>query len=231
MSHSAIKVMSAGAVEAPVHELAPEFTRASGQHVELDFNTVGALKARFLGGEQPDVLILSASAIQELEREGRLVAGSRTDLGRATCGVAVRDGMLPPDISTPEKFKRMLHFAGSIAANDPAHGGSSGIYLEGLLKRIGQYDEVKDKLVLCKTGREVAFAVASGQAEIGITFTSEFVPIPGTRVVGPLPGEYEYVNGYAGAIPTGATVEPARAFLRFLTSPEGRACFNRFGLE
>jgi molybdate transport system substrate-binding protein len=231
MSHSKLKIMSAGAVEGPVHELAPAFTSASGHEVELIFNTVGALKARFLGGERPDVLILSAPAIEELERDGRLLAGGRTELGRATCGVAVRDGMLPPDISTPEKFKRMLHFAGSIAANDPAHGGSSGIYLESLLKRIGQYDEVKDKLVLCKTGREVATAVARGDAEIGITFTSEFVPVAGTRVVGPLPKEYEYVNGYAGAIPAGAALEPARAFLSFLTSPASRAHFKVCGLE
>jgi len=231
MNPSKIKVMSAGAVEGPVNELAAEFTRAAGPEVELIFNTVGALKARFLGGERPDVLILSAPAIEELEKDGRFVAGSRTALGRATCGVAVRDGMMMPNITTPEKFNSMLHLAGSIAANDPAHGGSSGIYLEALLKRIGQYDEVKDKLVLCKTGREVAMAVAHGQAEIGITFTSEFVPVPGTRVVGPLPKEYEYVNGYAGAIPAGAAVEPARAFLSFLTSPAGRERFKAFGLD
>ena len=95
----------------------------------------------------------------------------------------------------------MLHNAGSIAANDPAHGGSSGIYLADLLKRMGLYDEVKPKLVLCKTGRECALALVRGDAEIGITFTSEFVAVAGTRVVGPLPKEIEYVNGYAGAIP------------------------------
>jgi molybdate transport system substrate-binding protein len=231
MAGAQLNVMSAGAVEGPVHELAPAFTRASGHDVALSFNTVGALKARFLGGERPDVLILSTPAIDELERDGRFVAGSRVELGRAVCGVAVRDGMLTPDISTSEKFGRMLHFAGSIAANDPAHGGSSGIYFESLLRRIGQYDAVKDKLVLCKTGREVANAVARGRAEIGITFTSEFAPVAGTRVVGPLPKEYEYVNGYAGAMPAGAAVEPARAFLSFLTSSASRARFKAFGLE
>ena len=39
-----IKVMSAGAVEGPVTELAAEFTRASGHEVDLHFNTVGAHK-------------------------------------------------------------------------------------------------------------------------------------------------------------------------------------------
>jgi molybdate transport system substrate-binding protein len=228
---SKIKVMSAGAVEGPVSELAPEFARASGHEVEVSFNTVGALKERFAGGEKTDVIILSFPVIEALDKEGRFVAGSRADLGRASCGVAVRDGMMMPNISTVDGFKRMLKFAGSIAANDPAHGGSSGIYLHDLLKRMGLYDEVAPKLVLCKTGRECALALVRGDAEIGITFTSEFVPVAGTRVVGPFPKEIEYVNGYAGAIAKDAAAEPARAFLDFLTNAEGRARFKSFGLD
>lgn len=228
---SKLKVMSAGAVEGPVHALAPKFSRASGREVKLIFNTVGALKERFVGGESADVLILSASAIEALEKEGRFVAGSRADLGRASCGVAVRDGMMMPDISTVEAFQRMLRHAQSIAANDPAHGGSSGIYLLGLLQRMNMLDEIRPKLVLCKTGRECALSVASGRAEIGITFTSEFVPVEGTRVVGPLPSAIAYVNGYAAAIPAGASLDGARAFLDFLTAPASRARFAAFGLE
>jgi len=231
MNKSKIKVMSAGAVEGPVSELAPEFTRATGHEVELHFNTVGAHKEHFVGGEKTDVIILSFPVIEALEKEGRLVAGSRADLGRASCGVAVRDGMMMPNISTVDGFKRMLHNAGSIAANDPAHGGSSGIYLADLLKRMGLYDEVKDKLVLCKTGRECALALLRGEAEIGITFTSEFMPVAGTRVVGTFPKEIAYVNGYAGAIPKDAAADPARAFLSFLTSPASKARFQSFGLE
>jgi molybdate transport system substrate-binding protein len=214
-----------------VSELAPEFIRASGHEVELAFNTVGALKDRFAGGEKTDVIILSFPAIEALEKEGRLAQGSRADLGRASCGVAVRDGMMMPNIATVDGFKRMLHNAGSIAANDPAHGGSSGIYLADLLKRMGVYDEVKPKLVLCKTGRECALALLRGHAEVGITFTSEFLAVPGTRVVGTLPKEIEYVNGYAGAVAKdAAAAEVAKAFLAFLASPPSKECFKSFGL-
>lgn len=226
-----IKVMSAGAVEGPVSELAPEFTRASGHEVELHFDTVGAHRERFVRGEKTDVIILSFPAIEALDQEGRLIAGSRADLGRASCGVAVRDGMMMPNISTVEGFKRMLKFAVSIAANDPAHGGSSGIYLAGLLKRMGLHEEVNPKLKLYKTGRDCALALVHGEAEVGITFTSEFMAVPGTRVVGTLPKEIEYVNGYAGAVPRDAAAEPARAFLSLLTSPTSKACFKSFGLE
>jgi molybdate transport system substrate-binding protein len=226
-----IKVMSAGAVEGPVSELAPEFTKATGHEVDLHFNTVGAHKEKFVGGEKTDVIILSFPAIEALEKEGRFVAASRADLGRATCGVAVRDGMMMPNIATLEGFKRMLKFAVSIAANDPAHGGSSGIYLADLLKRLGLHDEVSPKLKLYKTGRDCALALVRGEAEIGITFTSEFIAVPGTRVVGKFPTEIEYVNGYAGAIPKDAAIEPARAFLSFLTSPAAKDRFKSFGLE
>ena len=225
-----IRVMSAGAVEGPVSELAQKFTQAKGYDVELSFNTVGALKQRFIGGEKTDVIILSFPAIEALEAEARVAAGSRTDLGLATCGVAVRDGMMMPNIATVDGFKRMLNFAVSIAANDPAHGGSSGIYLADLLKRMGLYDEIAPKMKLYKTGRECALALVRGEAEIGVTFTSEFIAVPGTRVVGVLPQEIAYVNGYAGAMAKDAATEPSRAFLSFLTEPESRACFQRFGL-
>ena len=222
--------MSAGAVEGPVRALTPQFMRDTGHDVALDFNTVGALKDRFAAGEAADAILLSVPAIEALERDGRLAAGSRTDLGRATCGVAVRDGMLMPDISTAEAFKRALRNAISIGANDPAHGGSSGIYLAELLQKLGMAEELKPKMVLGRTGREVAMLVAMGRAELGITFTSEFIPVEGTRVVGPLPKGMEYVNSYAGALPSGAP-EAARAYLSFLASPASKAAFKSFGLE
>jgi molybdate transport system substrate-binding protein len=227
--------MSAGAVEGPVRELTPQFMRDTGHDVELSVNTVGALKDRFTGGEKTDVIILSFPAIEALEQDGKLAAGSRADLGRAACGVAVRDGMLMPDISTPEAFQRALTNAQTIGANDPAHGGSSGIYFAELLATLGMTEQLKPKMVLGRTGREVAMLVATGRAELGITFTSEFIPVEGTRVVGPLPKGMEYVNGYAGALPkegaSGGGSDAARAYLGFLASPLSKACFKRFGLE
>lgn len=223
-----LKVLSAGAVEGPVRALTPDFMRDTGHEVELEFNTVGALKDRFAGGEAADVVLLSVPAIEELTKSGKLAES--TALGRATCGVAVRDGMLMPDISTVDAFKRALVNARSVGANDPAHGGSSGIYFAQLLDRLGMTDAVKSKLVLGKTGREVAFLVAAGRAELGITFTSEFIPIEGTRVVGPLPKEIEYVNGYAGGLTPGGG-DIAQSYLQFLAGPSSKAVFKRFGLE
>ena len=231
MGNTKISVMSAGAVEGPLTALAVEFTRAGGHEVDLQFSTVGALRDRFVGGEKTDVIALSTVVLEALEKDGRFVSGSRVEFGRASCGVAIRDGFLIPNIATPEAFKKALLAARSVAQTDPAQGGSSGIYFAKLLERMGIAGEMKDKLIYGKAGRDVGLLVRNLRAELGVTFTSEFVPIEGLRVVGNFPKEYEFVNGYGAAIPTGGAVEPARALLAFLSSPASKAYFRDFGLE
>lgn len=227
----AIKMLSAGAVEGPLTVLVPEFTRTSGHAVDLSFGTVGALRDRLTGGEPTDVIALSTVVLEALEKEGRFVAGSRVEFGRARCGVAIRDGFLMPNIDTPETFKKALIAARSVAMTDPAKGGSSGIYFAKLLERMGIMDEMKPKLLYGNAGRDVGMLVRNLRAELGVTFTSEFVPIEGLRVVGPFPKDYEYVNGYGAAIVAGDALEPARALLSFLTGAQAKACFKEFGLE
>jgi molybdate transport system substrate-binding protein len=148
-----LKMLAAGATEGPLSELLPEFTRAGGAMVDVEFGTVGLLRDRFVGGEAPDVIALSAVVLEALEKEGRFVSGSRVTFGQATCGVAIRDGFLVPNIATPEAFKKALLNARSVAQTDPAQGGSSGIYFAKLLERMGIAEQMKDKLIYGKAGR------------------------------------------------------------------------------
>ena len=227
-----IKVMSAGAVQAMVTALGAEFERETGHKLELNFNTVGSLRARLQRGEQADLVILSASAIAALEQSGLFVPGSRADLGRTITGVVIKEGAPAPDISTPEAFKRALLAARSVSYSDPAAGGSSGTYFAGLLERLGIADAVNKKAVLGKRGYEVAEAVADGRAEIGTTFISEALTVPGVEVVGPLPGDLHNANTYTAAIHAGsASPDAARALLRKLTDPAGATRWTAAGLE
>jgi molybdate transport system substrate-binding protein len=226
-----LRMLSAGATEGPVRALLPEFTAAGGPEVEVEFGTVGALRDRFTGGEAPDVIALSTVVLEALEKDGRFVPGSRVEFGRASCGVAIRDGFLMPNISTPEGFRKALLAARSVAMTDPAQGGSSGIYFAKLMERMGIAGEMKDKLIYGKAGRDVGMLVRELRAELGVTFTSEFIPIEGLRVVGNFPREYAFVNGYGAAIPIGAQAEPARAVLDFLTNDAAKSRFRDYGFE
>jgi len=229
---SEIKVMSAGAVQSMVAALGAEFERETGQKLNIIFNTAGSLRDRIKNGESADLVILSQSAIAELERLGLLVPGSRIDLGRTVTGVAVKEGAVAPDISTPEAFKQTLLKARSVAYTDPKAGGTGGIMFAGLLERLGIADEINRKAVLGKRGHEVALSIAEGRAEIGTTFISEVLPVKGVRVVGPLPGELHNANTYTAAVHAGSAArEGALALLRKLTDPATRSRWAAAGLE
>src|SRR6202023_1824419 len=122
-----------------------------------------------------------------------------------------RPGPRVPDISSPDALKKTLQAARTIAYTNPAAGGTAGIYMTGLIDRLGLTEEVKKKAVLQSSGSAVADAVANGAAEIGISFTSELLPNKAVKVVGPIPQSIGLVVTYAAGISKASQqTEPAR---------------------
>jgi molybdate transport system substrate-binding protein len=226
-----IYVVGAGAIEEPFEALTAEFSRESGHKVHAIFGPVGGMQAKLKGGEKADVIVLSVAAMDALEKDGALVAGSRAELGRATAGVAVRAGAPQPDISNPEAFQKALLAARTVAYTNPAAGGTAGIYMTGLLERLGITDEVKKRAVLQSSGSAVADAVANGAAEIGISFTSELLPNKGVKVVGPMPQSIGLVVTYvAGVASASKEADAARALIAYMTRPASHDHFKEAGL-
>jgi molybdate transport system substrate-binding protein len=227
-----LKVLVGGAMSEPVAEVGEAWARSSGNRFVYVRDTTGALQKRLASGEPADVIVLAAPGMDALEKDGRIVAGTRVDLARALIGVAVRVGAPSPDLSTVDAFKAALLKARSVSYVSPAAGGTSGTYIDGLLRRFGIYDALKAKIVYRTQGSEVADAVAAGEAELGITFTSELAPNKGVRVTGTLPAEIQLPTIYVGAIvATSKNADAGRAFLRQMASPEGQAAVKKGGLE
>ena len=82
-------VWSAGAVKPALEELVPAFEKQAGVALKVDYAPVGVWMRRLADGGQPDVLILSADVVNEVERKGWAVAGSAKPLGSVGVGVAM----------------------------------------------------------------------------------------------------------------------------------------------
>jgi len=176
-------------------------------------------------------VILSTAAVAAAEKDGTALPGSRAVVGRAEIGVAVREGATVPDIATADAVKTMLLAAKSVSFTNPAAGGTAAVFVSGLLDLLGIADAVKKKAVMYNAGREVVAAVARGDAEVGITFTSEFIPVKGIKIVGTLPREIEFVNEYSAYIPAAsAAAAPASALLAYMTRPASRETFRAAGV-
>jgi molybdate transport system substrate-binding protein len=226
-----LKLLTAGAFKSTVLALLPEYERMSGNKVSVENETVGALMKRIEAGENFDVVVMTPEGVDRLSGEGKVISGSRTNLARVGVGVMVKTGANKPDISTVEAFKKALLDAKSVSFIDPASGGSSGIYMEKLIERLGISDQVKPKEKL-KQGGSVADYVESGQAELGIQQISEILPHAGVTLVGPLPKEIQNYTVYAAGI--GAATQQgdaAKALIASLVSPSAQALFKSKGME
>jgi molybdate transport system substrate-binding protein len=226
-----IKVLTAGAFKQVLLALIPDFEKQTGHKVTLANDTVGALAKRIEGGEAFDLAVLTPVAVNDLSGKGKFVAGSRTNLARVGVGVVVKDGTPKPDISSVDAFKRALLAAKSVAYIDPAAGGSSGIYVSGLLDKLGVAGDVKPKAKLIPGGA-VAEHIARGEAELGIHQISEILPVKGVTLVGPLPADIQNYTVYAAGIGAHAKeADAARALLKTLSGPAAAEVLKSRGME
>lgn len=224
-----LRVLTAGAAKPLVLALAPAFEQRSGHRVVVENDTAGALLRRALAGERFDLIIVTSAGIEQLERAGRVAAGSARPLARVGIGVGVREGAPRPDLSSVNSFRDALLAARAVAVIDPASGGSSGIYLAGLFERMGIAAAMKAKSVLVPGGL-TAQRVLSGEADLAVQQISEIVAVPGIVLAGPIPAELQNHTVYAGAVAADAP-DAARALLDWLGSAAAAGPLKSAGLE
>src|SRR5262245_15024271 len=228
-AHAAeIRVFSSNALKTVLEELAPRFEKATEHKLAFTFGAAANLKGEIEKGATFDVAFLTAGAVDDLIKQGKM-AGTRTDLARSAAGMAVRKGAPKPDISSTEAFKRTLLAAQSIAYVEQ---GGTGIYLKSLLQRLGIAEELKARTKLLPASNPAALAVANGEAEIGMTQISEILPYPGAELVGPLPAEIQlYTVFSAGRAAAPKDADATAALIKFLTSPDAAPVFKAKGLD
>ena len=226
-----VKVLTAGAFKQVVLALVPDFEKQTGNKVVVDNDTAGGLKKRIEGGETFDVAVITPAVIDELSEAGKIAAGSRVNLASVGVGVVVKEGAPKPDVSTVDAFKRALLEAKSVAYIDPASGGSSGIYVDKLLERLGIADQVRPKAKL-KKGGHVADLIVNGEAELGVHQISEIVPVKGAALVGPLPQEIQNTTTYAAGLSASPqNKEAAQQLIKMFSAPAAATVLKSKGME
>jgi molybdate transport system substrate-binding protein len=101
-----------------------------------------------------------------------------------------------------------------------------------MLVSMGIADAVHAKAILGKDGITIVEAVASGNADVGMTQASEIIGAGGVKFAGFIPDALNVTTVYSAAIPTHATdVKGAAAFLAFIAGPTGAARLRQAGWE
>jgi molybdate transport system substrate-binding protein len=227
-----VRVMISGGFLGAYKALIPQFEKSSGHVVTTIYGpSMGAapetIPNRLSRGEVAEVVIMAAPALDDLIGKNRVLPGSRTDLATSVIGMAVRAGARKPDISSVDAFRRALLEAKTIAWSDSA----SGVYLSTVLfRQLGVAEQMQGRRRSIP-GEPAGAVVARGEAEIAFQQISELLPVAGIEIVGPIPDEIQQVTVFAAGIPASAEAsEAARAFVRYLASPEAAEAIRQSGL-
>jgi molybdate transport system substrate-binding protein len=226
-----IKLLGPFSLRVVLPNILPQFEKSSGQKVAVGYATLGAITDRLVKGEAADVAMVSPAQNEDLQKQGKLLAGSRAEIAKVGFTVFVKKGAPKPDVGSVDALKRTLLAAKSIALGDPAAGGGAGVYTAGLMQRLELAEQIKAKTKLVPSGTEVAEAVAKGEVEIGIGVGSDAVIVPGLDAT-PLPTGVQSYSVYVAGISSGSKqADAAKALIAFLTSPAVKQALKANGFE
>lgn len=206
--------------------------RAKGVAAKFSFGSSSTLARQIENGAPADVFV---SADEEwmnyLAARNLIVTDSRKVFaGNDLVLVAPADKQAKIEISRATDFPALLGPQGRIATGDPAHV-PVGRYAKAALENLGLWNAVSGRIAGAENVRVALTLVERGEAPFGIVYGTDAKSSPRVVVVGNFPaGSYPPVT-YPAAIVAKRDATPARDFIAFLSSAEGKAVLQRFGFS
>lgn len=206
--------------------------RAKGVAAKFSFGSSSTLARQIENGAPADVFV---SADEEwmnyLAARNLIVPDSRKVFaGNDLVLIAPADKPAKIEISKSTDFPALLGARGRIATGDPAHV-PVGRYAKAALENLGLWNSVGSRIAGAENVRVALTLVERGEAPLGIVYGTDAKTSPRVAVVGIFPaGSYPPVT-YPAAIVTKRDAKPARDFVAFLSSAEGKSILQRFGFS
>src|SRR5947199_8686520 len=129
-----LRVVATFGVQGAMEKILPEYKRASGQNVSIEYEEAAVIEQQIASGKVFDLAILVPQVIDGLMKSGQIKAGTRTDIAKTSLGIGVRSGAPRRDIRTAEAEKEPLLSARRITIS---HVGSAAPAIEKMIERLG----------------------------------------------------------------------------------------------
>jgi molybdate transport system substrate-binding protein len=225
-----IKLIAGNGFAPVLVEFVPQFERATGHKLAIQYGVGGAIRRQIESGEAFDLVIMpGAEPFDELIKQGKIDPNTRKELGRLGMAVGTRVGAPKPDISSVDAFKSALLKAKSLTY---APEGATGVHLAAVLERLGIAEQARAKTIPQKGAQQIAQAVAKGEAELGFAVTTVILSDPGVQLVGLFPPELQSYVAFVAGIPALAKeIDPARSLIKELSTPSTAALMKAKGFE
>ena len=222
-----LKIIAGGSMTSSLNQLAAQFERATGHKLVIHFDSTPNLIKQATSGEPLDLAVVPVDVFKDEAARARFTPAPTVDIARVGYGVIVRAGAAKPDISTPDALKKTLLDAQSIAF---VPASAAGGYVSKVFGRLGINEAMKAKTKPQQMPAQIARAVASGEAELGV-FLVNVLSGPGVELVGSFPAELQQELVFTAAVTADSKeAEAAKAFIDYLTTPAAIAVIKAAGM-
>lgn len=204
------------------------FEESTGFDIQLEYGTAGLMAGRVADGEEPDIIVVQRSLIEELIADGFVTSEDTTGVSSSPIGLVGRNGTADEDISSTERLKEVLLAAETIGFTDPAAGGLSGGHFGQVVQDLGIESEIYSKATL---GKPMA-NVQNGSVEYAVLQVSEIMTLENVNFIGEFPVELQVDNPITAAIVSSSERRDiANLFLEHLSSESVQSIITDNGME
>lgn len=222
-------VLAAASLQESLTAAADAWTARRHRRPVISFAASSALARQVEAGAPADLFVSADEDwMTELQKKGLIRPGTRVSfLGNSLVLIAPAQSKGSMTIRQGFPLARALG-SGRLAVADP-DAVPAGKYARASLSSLGVWGQVEPKLARAENVRAALALVERGEAPYGIVYATDARASKLVRVVGVLPANTHPPITYPIAVLNSATSPDAEGFRRFLTSPEGKAIFRRFG--
>lgn len=223
-----VTVFAAASTKNAMDEIAQKYQEDTGNDLQVSLAGSSALARQIQQGAPADIF-LSANVgwMDALEEDGLIVPESRSDLLTNSIVLVSSEGGDPVTISPELDLAGMLgegHLAMALVEAVPA-----GIYGKASLQALGMWEEIEPKVAQADNVRAALALVSSGEAPLGIVYSTDAVADANVSVLGTFPAASHPPIIYPVAAIRESDNPLNAAFLAYLRGPVGTEAFERQG--
>jgi molybdate transport system substrate-binding protein len=226
-----ITVFAAASLKNALDEVDDLFTKQSGIKVVSSYAASSSLMKQIEQGAPADVFLSADVDWMDYGIKHNLIKNdTRKDLlGNRLVLIAPKDSKIGNVTIAPGFDLAGLVGSGHIATGD-VRAVPAGLYAKAALEKLGIWSSVESKIAMAENVRAALVLVARGEAPLGIVYETDAKVDPSVKIVGVFPEDSHPPIIYPVAMTKDAKPDAAQ-YLAFLTTPEAKAVFERYGFR
>lgn len=228
-AQNSILVFAAASLKESLDAVNAAWAQQGGAKPVVSYAASSALAKQIEGGAPAQVFISAdLDWMDYVEKRNLIQPGTRRNiLGNKLVLIAPISSKVQTAIAPGFPLAQLLGSSGRLALGDPQHV-PAGKYAHAALEKLGVWGSVANRAAAAETVRAALVLVAREEAPLGIVYETDAKAEPKVKVVATFAEGLHPPVIYPATVLAGAK-PPAAAYLAFLSSPQAKTLFQRYG--